>query len=33
MIIAAGMVAHALVTASAIRLGAWTGGNRQAATR
>jgi hypothetical protein len=30
MIIAAGMVAHALVTASAIRLGAWTGGNPQA---
>ncbi len=33
MIIAAGMVAHALVTASAIRLGAWTQGNPQAATR
>jgi hypothetical protein len=27
------MVAHALVTASAIRLGAWTQGNPQAATR
>jgi Na+-driven multidrug efflux pump len=32
MIIAAGMVAHALVTASAIRLGAWTQGYPQAAT-